>query len=44
VSLDSGDVVEAFDDEPEGLVVDMVKEDGTWKVSDYTRDEGVCET
>ena len=38
----TGAVVEDSDDIRDGLVVELVLEDGTWKVSKLSRDEGVC--
>lgn len=38
-----GSVVEDSDDERDGLIVELVVENGSWKVSDLEPDQGVCE-
>jgi hypothetical protein len=38
----SGRVVEDYDDEPDGIVAELTLEGGSWKVTSYTDDSGVC--
>ncbi len=38
----SGEVVEPYDDQRDGIVAELVKEDGTWKVTSVRDDEQVC--
>lgn len=38
----TGEVVGPFDDQRDGIVADLVLEDGTWKVSNMRSDDEVC--
>lgn len=38
----TGEVVEPFDDQRDGIIADLVLEDGTWKVSNLRFDDEVC--
>jgi hypothetical protein len=40
---ESGEIVETFDDQRDGIVADLALDGGRWKVSDMNYDDEVCE-